>query len=157
MASNLPDNFLDGFMNTVWVARCCPCAPYEAHVGGDFGEPELVRCAKIWQAKNYYSSEIVLSKEGTTTGLQGNLWVRIFPNIGRTVPISIQYPDREDCSHFTYISSPFHLLHLLPFLFEFVYELRLLIIEVVSLNDISQRHLQVLLTQQVSKNITYCY
>lgn len=61
-----PAKATDDFFNTLWVANCCPCQAYDAYIGGDFGIPVVVQCAKIWQSVSpYYSPEITLSKEGT--------------------------------------------------------------------------------------------
>ncbi|CAD7929365.1 unnamed protein product [Amoebophrya sp. A25] len=71
-----PSKSVDGFENTFWVAPCCPCNTLEGHVGADFGSPVVVMCARIVQAlAPYAASEITLSKEGTTIGISGNLWV----------------------------------------------------------------------------------
>ncbi|CAD7941425.1 unnamed protein product [Amoebophrya sp. A120] len=73
--SHGPAKATDGFENTFWISPCCPCAELEAHVGADFGTPQVVMCARIVQAKYYACPSITLSKEGTTIGVKGNLWV----------------------------------------------------------------------------------
>jgi len=71
-----PEKATDGFENTFWISPCCPCGILEAHVGADFGSPVVVMCARVVQAQApYAASSITLSKEGTTIGVAGNLWV----------------------------------------------------------------------------------
>ncbi len=78
-----PEKATDGYVNTMWVASCGragstkePCQPLEARIGMDFGMPVVVHCAKIHQTE-YFAGEITLSKEGTTVGIGGNLWVDV--------------------------------------------------------------------------------